>query len=538
MSNNKTVIIDGNFQPYDDDNPLPIEISNVSDVVSSVIIFKGVINNSSDFPLVSDVKVGWMYAVNSGVTDDDPTKTNTGLSFISGEEIFWDGSTWGRFGGQVDLSVYVTKVGTPVNEELGVWTGDGTIEGDSNLSWDGSSLVVNGNFNLTSSSNGLTINQTGGSTNNFVAFQSSGTEVAYMDGNQIGMPRGSVGTVSYGFMEGFTYDIDTGMWSPGNNIVAFSCGGTETLRMVAGSTDITGTLDVTGAINGSNLSGNNTGDQASNDFTHDDLIGVHQDVTSGSSPIFNNTNISGNISIWTNDSGYITDYNVTNADINGLDISELNNDSGFTSNDGTVTSVAVSGSDGLEIDSGSPITTDGTIALGVNKSTMLNHLNVEDGADVTDFASIAEVDAGTESSKVVSPDSLQGSKRNIRYLVFNLVAPDSDVETGTNLGGEITIPFSGTILQDDSTKQWLMATNSTAGTIGTMVVDININGSTIMNTNKLDIETGEKSTEDATTQPDLTTTNLNIGDIITIDIDSVHTTPAKGLTVYVAVRED
>ena len=156
-----------------------------------------------------------------------------------------------------------------------------------------------------------------------------------------------------------------------------------------------------------------------------------------------------------------------------------------------------------------------------------------------DFASIAEVDTGTETVKAITPDGLQGSKRNIRYLTFNLVGPDTDVETGTNVGGEFTIPFNGTILQDDSTKQWLMATNSTAGTTGTMVVDININGSTIMTTNKLDIETGEKSTEDATTQPDLTTTDLDIGDVITIDIDSIHSgTAAKGLTVYMAVRED
>lgn len=40
----------------------------------------------------------------------------------------------------------VTKVGTPVNNELGVWTGDGTIEGDSGLTWDGSTLLVTGDI--------------------------------------------------------------------------------------------------------------------------------------------------------------------------------------------------------------------------------------------------------------------------------------------------------------------------------------------------------------------------------------------------------
>jgi len=54
----------------------------------------------------------------------------------------------------------------------------------------------------------------------------------------------------------------------------------------------------------------------------------------------------------------------------------------------TVTSVAISWTDGLEVDSGSPITTTGTIALWVNKTTMLSHLNVEDWADVTDATNV------------------------------------------------------------------------------------------------------------------------------------------------------
>ena len=47
---------------------------------------------------------------------------------------------------------------------------------------------------------------------------------------------------------------------------------------------------------------------------------------------------------------------------------------------GSVTSVAVTGSDGIEVDSGSPITSSGTIALGVDKTTLLAHINVADGA--------------------------------------------------------------------------------------------------------------------------------------------------------------
>lgn len=42
----------------------------------------------------------------------------------------------------------VFKVGTPADNQLGVWTGNGTIEGDSNLTWNGSILGVTGNVGI------------------------------------------------------------------------------------------------------------------------------------------------------------------------------------------------------------------------------------------------------------------------------------------------------------------------------------------------------------------------------------------------------
>lgn len=39
----------------------------------------------------------------------------------------------------------VLKVGTPVNNQVAVWTGDGTIEGDSALTWTGTTLSISGN---------------------------------------------------------------------------------------------------------------------------------------------------------------------------------------------------------------------------------------------------------------------------------------------------------------------------------------------------------------------------------------------------------
>ena len=38
----------------------------------------------------------------------------------------------------------VTKVGIPVVDQVAVWTGDGTLRGDADFTWDGSELLVAG----------------------------------------------------------------------------------------------------------------------------------------------------------------------------------------------------------------------------------------------------------------------------------------------------------------------------------------------------------------------------------------------------------
>jgi len=130
------------------------------------------------------------------------------------------------------------------------------------------------------------------------------------------------------------------------------------------------------------------------------------------------------------------------------------------------------------------------------------------------------------------------NRRNFRYLALKTIAPATDVTAATDQFGDYVSPFAGTIQQSDSIEELLSAACETAGTTGTMIVDVHLNGTTIMTTNKLDIETTEKSTTTATTQPDLTTTALAIGDIITVDIDTIHTTACKGLTVYMTILED
>ena len=55
---------------------------------------KGAITTAANFPTTAAVKDGWWYTIAAAVTDNDPTKTNTGQAFIAGDDIYWYGSAW------------------------------------------------------------------------------------------------------------------------------------------------------------------------------------------------------------------------------------------------------------------------------------------------------------------------------------------------------------------------------------------------------------------------------------------------------------
>ena len=123
----------------------------------------------------------------------------------------------------------VTKVGTPVNNQIGVWTGDGTIKGVSTLTYDGISLVTSG----ASTGTGTTFSST---TSGFypAQFFSSGNDAYVTIGKTVSLNNAgafhfnSVGTNStsnslrFGFASNFdlmtlqaTGSVGIGTTSPG-----------------------------------------------------------------------------------------------------------------------------------------------------------------------------------------------------------------------------------------------------------------------------------------------------------------------------------
>jgi hypothetical protein len=109
------------------------------------IQFRGTISVAADFPTSAAVQTGWLYFIQATVTDNDPTKTNTGLSFVDGDEIAWDGSTWELLGNSVNLWQRVGSQLSPLSSgdtvlaDGGLTIGIGAAGVDYTLSFNGES---------------------------------------------------------------------------------------------------------------------------------------------------------------------------------------------------------------------------------------------------------------------------------------------------------------------------------------------------------------------------------------------------------------
>tara|TARA_A100001515_G_scaffold7206_2_gene6135 strand:- start:438 stop:3818 length:3381 start_codon:yes stop_codon:yes gene_type:complete len=121
---------------------------------------------------------------------------------------------------------------------------------------------------------------------------------------------------------------------------------------------------------------------------------------------------------------------------------------------GTVTSVAITGTDGIQVDSGSPITSSGTITLGLsgiandklaNSSVSFGGVSVALGAsDDTPAFDLADATNYPTSSLsgTITNAQLAGSIANAKLANSSITVSDGSSTTDVSLGGTIT--FSGT----------------------------------------------------------------------------------------------
>lgn len=89
---------------------------------------------------------------------------------------------------------------------------------------------------------------------------------------------------------------------------------------------------------------------------------------------------------------------------------------------GGVTSVAVSGTDGIQVDSGSPITGSGTITLGIDAAALRTHINVENGATADQSDAEIETAYNNQVSVVGQAEAEAGTATTVRRWTAQRVA--------------------------------------------------------------------------------------------------------------------
>lgn len=161
-----------------------------------------------------------------------------------------------------------------------------------------------------------------------------------------------------------------------------------------------------------------------------------------------------------------------------------------------------------------------TTASAVNEITFVN-------AATTTSPQIKSTGGDTNIDLLLVPKGTGIVKGELKRFMVRLVEAATDQATGTAIGGDYRI--SNRAITIKAVGSYC----DTAGTTGTYTVDINEAGTTIMSTNKITVDSTEKSSETAATPPAVTDAAIAADAIITFDVDAVQTTKAKGLVVWI-----
>lgn len=157
-------------------------------------------------------------------------------------------------------------------------------------------------------------------------------------------------------------------------------------------------------------------------------------------------------------------------------------------------------------------------------------------AGIAELATTAEVNTGTDTGRVVTPDALAGSIFGTVLLQFTLANPTSDLTTGDGkYYFHVPAELSGMNIVG------VVAAVVTAGTTGTsdfQVARIRSGTPADVLSTKVTIDSTETSSLTAATPAVINTSNddLATGDWIRIDVDAVSTTKPKGGIVTVKAQ--
>ena len=119
----------------------------------------------------------------------------------------------------------------------------------------------------------------------------------------------------------------------------------------------------------------------------------------------------------------------------------------------------------------------------------------------------------------------------IRYVLFRALTPATSTSV-VLAGGNLVMPYNGNLTS-------LGATVDTAGTTGTMTVDVLKNGTSVLVSGAIiNIASGATTSATNNIQPKISYPSFSAGDVFTFNITAVASTPALGLTIFLNTTEN